>query len=224
MYYAWADPKPMLDHLQDKRSRANKNSAFAEFDAEWRVDPDTLPCLAPRVAFRDVSRDTDTRTIRAALVPPCVFLTNAAPYFVWPRGTESDQAYLLGILSSLPLDWYARRFVVKHVSFFVLNPFPVPRPDTPCSLRDRVVALAGRLAAPDDRFAEWADRLRVECGPVDADEKVDHIRELDAVVAHLYGLDEGQLVHVFETFHEGWDYDEPLRATLRHFQTWKGAR
>ena len=45
----------------------------------------------------------------------------------------------------------------------------------------------------------------------------------DAVVAHLYGLDEAQLVHVFETFHEGWDYEEPLRATLDHFLAWKGS-
>ena len=83
--------------------------------------------------------------------------------------------------------------------------------------------LAGRLAAPDDRFTEWARYVGVECGPLEAEEKEDHIRELDAVVARLYSLDEAQLVHVFETFHEGWDYEEPLRATLAHFRAWKGS-
>ena len=222
-YYAWAAPERVLDHLQGKRTRAPKGSAFAEFDTRWRADPDTLPCLKPRIAFRDVSRATDTRTIRAALVPPRVFLVHTAPFFVWPRGTQSDHTYLLGVLSSLPLDWYARRFVVKHVSFFVLNPFPVPRPGGKSPLRERVIAVAGRLAAPDDRFAQWAARLGIACGTLDADEKEDHLRELDALVARLYGLTESQLVHVFETFHEGWDHEEPLRATLRHFQTWKGA-
>ena len=43
-------------------------------------------------------------------------------------------------------------------------------------------------------------------------------------MAHLYGLTESQLVHIFETFHEGWDHEERLRATLHHFQTWKGTR
>jgi hypothetical protein len=41
---------------------------------------------------------------------------------------------------------------------------------------------------------------------------------LDAVVAHLYGLTEKQLVHIFETFHEGWDYEPRLSAVLRHFR------
>ena len=50
------------------------------------------------------------------------------------------------------------------------------------------------------------------------------IRELDAVVAHLYGLNERHLRHIFETFHEGWDYEERLRATLRHFRDWKKRR
>ena len=190
-YYAWADPERMLNHLQGKRARARGRGAFAEFDAEWRADPDTLPCLRPRIAFRDISRATDSRTVRAALVPPRVFLTNTAPYLLWPRGMERDQAYLLGVLSSLPLDWYARRFVETHVNFFVLNPFPVPRPDEQRLPRDRVISLAGRLAAPDARFAGWAERLGVGCAPLESEEKEDHIRELDAVVARLYGLGRG---------------------------------
>lgn len=110
------------------------------------------------------------------------------------------------------------------MDFFIINPFPVPRPTGDSPLRQRVIGLAGRLASPDDRFAEWAGRIGVAAGPMDPDEKRDHIRELDAVVAHLYGLTEPQLVRIFETFHEGWDYEERLRATLRHFRTWRGAR
>ena len=47
------------------------------------------------------------------------------------------------------------------------------------------------------------------------------LAELDAVVAHLYSLTEKHLVHIFETFHEGWNYDARLRATLKHFREWK---
>lgn len=46
------------------------------------------------------------------------------------------------------------------------------------------------------------------------------IAELDAVVALLYGLSEEQLAHIFETFHEGWDYELRLKAVLKHFHTW----
>ncbi len=108
------------------------------------------------------------------------------------------------------------------MKFYVLNPFPIPRPANDSTLRARVVELAGRLACPDDRFAEWAKEVGVECGPLADNEKQDMIHELDAVVAHLYGLTKDHLVHIFETFHEGWDYHARLEATLEHFEQWQG--
>lgn len=220
-YYAWADPERVVPHLQEKREKTRGRGAFSEFDDEWKKDPRTLPCVSARVAFRDVSRATDSRTLRTALVPPKILLVHTSPYLVWPRGDQLDHAYLLGVLSSIPLDWYARRFVETHVTFSILNPFPIPRPDRNDRLWQRTVALSGRLAAPDDRFTEWAEHVGVEHGPLEEGEKEDMIHELDGVVAHFYGLNETQLVHIYETFHEGWDYEERLRATLRHFQTWK---
>src|SRR5262249_34531031 len=161
-YYAWADPEEMIEVLQEKRRRAR--TAFDGFSKSWLLDPKTLPCFLPRVAFRDVSRATDSRTVRAALLPPRVFLTNKAPYFVWPHGDEKDQAFLLGVLSSIPLDWYARRFVEISLNYFILNPFPIPRPARTDRLWQRTVAISGRLAAPDRRFAKWAKAVDVDFG------------------------------------------------------------
>jgi len=223
LYYAWADPTVVRSVLQQKRERGsrNQNSVFSECDPTWTCHARSLPCLSPRIAFRDVTRATDSRTVRCALIPPRVFVNHLAPYLVFPRGNLRDVAFLLGILSSLPLDWYSRRFVETHLTFFVLNPFPIPRPTTEHAFRLCTIALAGRLACPDERFAEWARAVGVECGPLDPDDKEDKIHELDAVVAHLYGLKEKHLVHIFETFHEGWDYEERLRATLKHFHDWR---
>ena len=117
-YYAWADPKPALKWIQSKRLRAGRSyrSPHGEFSRDHLQNPKTLPSLVPRVAFRDVSRATDSRTLRVALVPPKVFINHLAPYLLWPRGDERDQSFLVGVLSSIPLDWYARRFVETHVS------------------------------------------------------------------------------------------------------------
>ena len=155
-------------------------------------------------------------------MPPEVFITNKGPYFLWPRGDEKDQAFLLGTLSSIPLDWYARRFVEINLNFFIINPFPIPRPDRDSVLWQRVVQLAGRLACPDERFSTWADAVGVKYGSLAADEKEDMIHELDAVVARLYGLSEPQLIHIYETFHEGWDYQARLDGVLKHFHAWRG--
>ena len=225
-YYAWADPEPVIQWIQSKRRRGGRNrrSPHSEFSPDHLENRETLPFFAPRVAFRDVSRATDSRTVRVALVPPEVFIGNQAPYFLWPRGDKLDQAFLVGVLSSIPLDWYARRFVETHVNYFVFNPFPIPRPDRNNAFWGRVVELAGRLACPDERFVAWAETVGVEYGPLAADEKEDKIHELDAVVSHLYGLKEPQVVHIFETFHEGWDYEARLKGVLRHFRGWKNQR
>ncbi|NQY81574.1 MAG: hypothetical protein HRT36_00665 [Alphaproteobacteria bacterium] len=222
--YAWADPKVVLPWLQNKRLRANKGAhkgVHKEFSADYVQDQNTLASLEARIAFRDVTNRTNSRTIVASLIPPRTFITHTCPCFLFPRGDKKDEAFLLGILCSIPLDWYARSFIETHVTFFIINPFPIPRPERDNLLCQRVVALAGRLACPDERFADWAAEVGVKWGPLDEDDKEDKIRELDAVVAHLYSLSETQLVHIFETFHKGWDYEARLREVLKHYQTWK---
>ena len=54
----------------------------------------------------------------------------------------------------------------------------------------------------------------------DSDAKDAAIAEIEALVAHLYGLSRAQLEHVFATFHRGWAYQEPLAATLVFYDQW----
>lgn len=222
VYYAWADPVVITEQLQEKRIRGNRNSRspFSEFDAKWVKNKETLHCYYPRIAFRDVSRATDTRTCRAALLPPNVVVQNTAPVILWPQGDQRDEAYLLGVLCSIPLDWYSRRFVEIHMNYHIFNALPIPRPARDNLRWERVVALSGRLAAVDERYAKWAEAVNVECGALDPDLKDEMIFELDAVVAHLYELNEDQLAHIFETFHEGWDYRYRLNAVKKHYENW----
>jgi hypothetical protein len=222
--FGWADPDVLLAHLQAVRENsyryAGQRSAFAEFSEEWVRDPDTLACLRPRVAFRHVTQRTNRRTICASLVPPETFLTNAAPYFLWPEGDERDEAYLLGVLNAIPFDWYARLFVEANVNYHILNSLRVPRPGRESALRRRVEEIAGRLAARDERYAGWADTVGVEWGSLGGCEEMELVRELDAVVAHLFGLSREDLAVVFETFHRNWDHEERLEDVLERFESW----
>jgi len=228
IYYAWAEPDNACKHLQVKRLRGIKmtRSPFSEFISQHNElrEISTQPCFNPRVVFRDITNRTNSRTVLAALVPPKIFIANTAPYILWPCGDERDQAYLLGILSSVPLDWYARRYVELHLNFFIFNSLPIPRPERDDDLWLRVVQLSGRLASPDERFSTWAKAVGVESGPIEIEKKENMIHELDAVVAHLYGLSEKQLVHVFETFHVGWDYRKRLENVLKFFCAWKSRK
>ena len=217
----------LVELLQERRLNQAKlaKSAFSELSREIITDPTTLPCRSPRVAFRDVARATDSRTVHAALLPPDVVITNKGPYFLWPEGDERDQSYLLGVLASVPLDWYSRRWVEVGLNYHILYAFPIPRPVRDHGLRRRIEELSGRLAAVDDRYTHWAAAVGVPIGSVsDPAEKADMIAELDAAVSLLYGLEEADVRHIFETFHVGWDYTSRLDAVLAHFRRLKEAR
>ena len=226
-YYGETDPDTVRRALQRKRLRAQRNrrSAFSEFTHEWASDPTSLPCLEARITFRDEARSTDNRTLIAALVPGEVVLVHMAPYLLWPQGTARDQAYLLGVLCSMPLDWCARRVIERHVTYNHFNSLPIPRPSANNPYRLRTVEVAGRLAtakADHTGFRDWAAAVGVAPGSVHSEsEKQDLIAELDAVVAHLYGLDEDDLAVIYDTFHAGADYSERHAHVLRHFRDWR---
>ena len=168
VYYDSADGQSMIAHLQEKRlsQRRTRSSAFAEQDESVADDPATLPCLNPRIAFRDVARSTDTRTLIAALIPGERVIVHKAPYLLQIEGTATDEAYVLGVLSSMPCDWQARRTVELVMSFGQFNQLSIPDPGEGHPVRDRIAEIAALLAAQDDRFSEWAAEVGVPVGTV----------------------------------------------------------
>jgi hypothetical protein len=218
--YAWADPTAVVGALFTKRLRQAKLKSSAFFGSPAAVvdDKNTLPCMSPRIAFRDITNATNRRTVIAALIPGERVLVNPAPYLLRVTGDARDEAFLLGCLSSIPLDWYARRYVELHVNFHILNGLPIPLAGRKTPQGARVAEIAGVLAACDNRFAEWARAVGVPVGSVATSGVTPDLEaELDALVASLYGLTRDQLEHVFATFHRGWDYQPRLDAVLRHF-------
>ena len=218
IFFGWSDPATVVDELQARRLRQARrtNSAFRRFDRSDLADSGTLPCKHPRLAFRDITNRLNERTMIACLVPPDVILTNKAPYLLWPSGDARDEAYLLGVLCSRPLDWYARRVVERSMNFHLLNAFPIPKVAASNALRRRVELISGTLAAVDGRFTAWADSVGVPVGGTDDTTKIDLLAELDAAVALLYGLDRDDIEQIFETFHVGWDYTDSLSRVLGH--------
>jgi len=110
--------------------------------------------------------------------------------------------------------------VYRNYRAHIFNSLPVPRPGQDDRLRQRTVEISGRLAAVDERYADWAESVGVDYGPLDEETKQEKIYELDAVVAHLYGLTSEHVEVIFETFHEGWDYEERLERVLDYYASW----
>lgn len=210
----------VLQKLQ--RQVRTSSSAYHGWDAGAMSRESRLPFQRPRIAFRDITNPTNSRTMIACLVPPSV-LINSAPFLVRRSGVVEAEAFVLGILSSIPLDWYARRYVELHMNFHIFNWLPVPKFMPASKQVSRVVEIAGRLAAVDDRYESWAADVGVPVGSVQSVEEKDKlIEELDALAGLLFGLTEDQLEHVFATFHRGWDFEPRLEAVLNHYREWKG--
>ena len=103
-------------------------------------------------------------------------------------------------MDSLTFDWLARRYVELHLNFYVLNMLCFPPPEnTPWQ---RIGSLAARLSCVDERFTEFAAEAGVEYGPLTDAERRDKRAEIDALVAHAYGLTEDELRFVFTDFTE----------------------
>ena len=151
-----------------------------------------------RVAFRDVTRATDSRTVRACLVPPKHFLTNTAPYLTFIDDDPRDEAACLAILNSLAFDWQARRFVEIHLNFFVLEGLRIP--DLDDITLDALAEASARLSCQDGRFTDFATAVGVDVRPLDEEQRTALQAEIDARVAHAWGLGLPELEVVFRDF------------------------
>jgi hypothetical protein len=153
-----------------------------------------------RIAFKDVTQRTNSRTVLACLVPPEIFLTNSAPYLAFIEAEPAAEAACLALMNSLVFDWQARRFVEIHVNFFILEGLRLPGLDD-----DAVGTLAGaaaRLSCIDERFADFAVATGVEVNQLDADERVSLQADIDACVARAWALTPAELKLVFDDFTE----------------------
>lgn len=220
--YALSDPDEIRTHLAAKLAKGVKSARSAYFGLKF--GDGELPMDRARIAFRDIARATDTRTTLVCLMPPGVAFTEMAPLIVVRRGSKQAEAFLLGVMSSIPFDWTARKWVELHLKYNILNYLPVPKYEPGTALSDRAVHISGRLAAVDARYAAWATEVGVEVGTAnDEATKTELIAELDALVSLLYGLTPEHVEHVFATFHRGWDYAARLERVLAYYEQWKDA-
>ena len=198
---AAARPCPASAKLWRKvhKARPGQGSVLAESTKKSERQQAVVAELdRARVAFRDVARSDDSRTVRACLVPPKLFLTNKAPYLAFLDGDETAQAACLGVMNSLPFDWQARRYVEINLNFFILESLTVPDlDDEDCA---EIAGAAARLSAVDKRFAAFAAAVGVEHGPLPRSERLELRAEIDARVARAWKLTEADLETIFADF------------------------
>lgn len=171
---------------------------FAGLAAKARgviIDAQGAPTFGPGhpvVLVRHPSRSDDTRTLIAAALPAEGYLHNKGYIHAVahaPGTSETVLLALLGLLNTNTEDWWARRFVDRHVTAPVVNNLPLPDLAT-----DDIEALAGRTAvllrnAGYTMLAGGIDALEIANNSPFATQSYEELRAgSEAIVARGYGL------------------------------------
>jgi hypothetical protein len=189
------------------------------------VRPDGLesPFDQYHPGFRETARATDERTLIAAVLPPGTAVTHSIHFFYrskWNALLGGYQTilsapammYVVGLFNSLVLDFVVRRKTGSHVTKSIMATLPIA--DVPLDEGSgvEITRLSARLTCRAPEFAELAQVLRTECGPLSRPEEKALRAELDARVARLYGLSASQLDLVLADFRQSADAEgSPVR-------------
>jgi len=213
----WLDPVESKSKLRDARLRAIARELKTR-KLDLQVDPDAiqLDCDSYRLAFRDIARTTDARTMIAAVLPPGRFCPHTVSlesvyedkidgsgYKSVARLDAQQRLYLLGLFNSLVFDWVIRQTVTTHVSFFIVYGVHAPRPDAEDTKLRAIAQRAARLTCTLAEFDSLGRAIGLRDHGDAAVDPVDRARlraEIDGLVAHLYGLTDEEFLHILSTF------------------------
>ena len=166
------------------------------------------------LCFRDISKSTNERTIIATIVPKQGF-NNKTP-IIFEESGILDGTIMCGILSSIVFDYVTRQKVGgKSMNFFYVKQFPVLTPDQiPSTTQWQIVKRVAELCYFNHDMDGWAEELweemseeqRAELPQLGAQQpwvynperRAILQAELDAIFAHLYGLNTEDLHYILD--------------------------
>jgi len=160
-----------------------------------------------RLGFRDVASSTNERTLVAAILPPGVFCNNKLPTIALNQSTirVEEQLFQVSLFNSYTVDHVVRQKVSSTLNFFYLYQLPIPRLTSGNPYFDALVPRAARLTCTTPHFADlWQEVMGTpwaeSSGATDPAERQRLRDEIDALVAHLYGLSREDFAHILGTF------------------------
>ncbi|WP_420629830.1 Eco57I restriction-modification methylase domain-containing protein [Candidatus Leptofilum sp.] len=183
---------------------------FAE--ARFWLEEKYLKYSHVRPGVRAVASNTNERTLISAVLPPNVGAGNSI-LTIPDISSEQDGLFLVSLFNSLVLDWIIRMKVTSNLNMFILYQLPVPRLTAGHPVFDAIVPRAARLSCTSAAFAPlWQAVMGTPYPQVtgtssatnqpatDPATRQQLRHELDALVAHLYGLSRDEFAHILGTF------------------------
>ena len=151
----------------------------------------------PRLVFRDIARNDDTRTLIPCLIPPGLLSTYDAPMVVpcdEDHQSELALAFYTGYLSSFLADFIIRPYVDKHIKGYVLARVPIPE----FSLEDALMRRGAELAYSIAKRG-WSRLSGTDYSAVSTHAFLERAL-LDAIFMKISGVERDEIPLIFASF------------------------
>ncbi len=189
--HVFAEPRFWIDENDGRKAILKRTE-----DSGQELDYQTY-----RLAFRDIARNTDERTMIAAVLPKNVFAGNTL--YLSHSLPRKELIAVTALLNSFPCDFMLRQKVNAHCNMFYVYQLPVPRLTEKDPAFRLVVERAARLICTTPEFDDLAKDVGIgshKQGVTNAVERARLRAELDGLIAHLYGLTEEEFAYILTTF------------------------
>ena len=197
--HLWGKPKYWIDEDEGRKALLKRN----ETDIGQKLDYQTY-----RLAFRDIARNTDSRTMIMTMLPRKVFCNHKLPTAVikYSEQLKPDcqaELFFMSVMNSYVIDCAFRQRVTTNLTFFFIYQMPVPRLTSGDKYFWDIVQRAAKLICTAPEFDELAQEVGLNShreGVTDETERAQLRAELDGIIAHLYGLTEAEFAYILTTF------------------------
>ncbi len=156
-----------------------------------------------RPAIRAIARTTDARTLISTMLPPKAAAANSL-LTITKETPEAESLYLVSLFNSFVLDYIIRLKVATNINIFILKQLPIPRLTSGSQPFDSIVKRAAALTCTTPAFADlWQTVTGKAWKRPSANTAANRQQlrdELDAIIAHLYGLSRDDFAHILSTF------------------------
>jgi hypothetical protein len=213
----WVAEKDVLKKLMSPRLRAI-DKLLSEHGVRDEIDP-TLPSPGfrhYRMGFRAVTGATNERALVVSVIPRNVVAGNSLILSVPTIDTVRDGKYAeeraysspellacTAIMGSFLCDWFVRQKILTNMNMFYVYQLPIPRITDGHPMFKSIVTRAAQLICTSPEFDDLAKQVGLRSHKDGITERTKRIQiraELDALVAHLYGITEEDFAHVLRTF------------------------
>ena len=191
--HQWSQPRYWINESEARKALFKKD----QHDTKIKLD---YQCY--RFAYRAIARNTDIRTLIGSIIPENVFCGNSLN-LATPNFNSKELLVMSSLLNSFCVDFALRQTVSANINMFYIYQLPVPTLTEKDAYFNEIVERAAKLICTTPEYDELAREVGLgshENGVTEERERGKIRAELDGIIAHLYGLTEGEFSHILSTF------------------------